>query len=62
MNLLIYLYRCWLAYYVAEHEKPGVRYFAISNHGVPALTVLIARDRAAWQLSQFAIEFKKSIG
>ena len=55
MELLEYLWVCWWAY----RNTPRGRFAmtSVSRHGVPRIAVMIARDRAAWRLSTFAVEF-----
>jgi hypothetical protein len=32
-------------------------YFAVTRHGVPSMVVFCAKDRAAWQAVQFALDY-----
>ncbi len=53
MQLLEFLWVCYRAY---RNTPPNeVTYTALLSHGVPRITIMIARDRKAWELSQFAI-------
>ena len=54
-RFLRFLWVCSMAY---RSSDTGVTYLSVIRHGVPSLTVLIARDRDAWQLSNFAAEYR----
>ena len=59
MELVQYLWSCYQAF--RRTDKNSICYFAVMYRGVPSMTVMIARDRAAWQLSQFAIDHMEEI-
>lgn len=48
-----FLYVCIKAYRVSNGR---IGYVAVTTHGVPQVTVLVAMGREAWRLSHLAIE------
>lgn len=54
MNLLQYTHLCWQAWRMLR-TRPIV-YLRIVSHQVPSGALLVARDREAWRLTQFAID------
>lgn len=60
-DLIRFLWVCYRAYKATPANS--VQYTALLDpYGIPKVTVIIGRDRAAWQLSQFAVEFKGGRG
>lgn len=57
LTCLSFLWQCWRYYRRAREMNQGISYFTISNHGVPAITVMIAHGRKAWEVSQFATDY-----
>lgn len=58
IRLVIFLRRCWQAYRLCE--TADVAYTSISQYDVPHTVLLVARGRAAWSVSDFAIDFFKA--
>ena len=55
MTLLQYIIVCWRMW--SELKKQSYGYLTITPpSGIPTLAVFMARDREAWQVTQFAIE------
>lgn len=54
IDFLQYIAACVRAY---RNTPPNtLHYFGLTRHNVPFLTVIIGRDRAAWQVTQLALE------
>ena len=51
--------RFWCAFYGATKRMADADfgYFAVTRHGVPSMVVFCAKDRAAWQAVQFALDY-----
>jgi hypothetical protein len=61
VTLASFLWHCVTCYFRARRESKGVSYFAVLEHGVPQVTVMIAHGREAWQVSEFASGYFGSI-
>ncbi len=56
-TFLSFLWTCAKYYFRARKVAQGLTYFAVSTHGVPQVSVMIAHGRNAWRLSQFAVTY-----
>ena len=60
MELLETLWCAWKAYRLAK-SRHGVSYVAITERGVPRLTMFVGLGREAWRISSLAVEGFKEV-
>lgn len=56
MRFLLFLRACCKAYRISRNAQTRIGYFAVTSHGVPQITVIVAIGREAWRVSQLAAE------